>query len=198
MPLARKRSPARSSANKSIRSWSDRSTAASRSTIPRCLASLTAYRLLATSSLIDAGRDLASLPLAIALGLTDPGPRDFFGGTIPVGSALDIGAHEAFAPGDYNGNGTVDAADYTVWRDTIGSTSDLRADGNGDRMIDEDDYNMWKSLFGTTYDSGAGSGSAVPEPTSELASWSWTRLMPSHGESAPALRITHRGATSCV
>ncbi len=27
---------------------------------------------------------------------------------------------------DYNGNGIVDAADYTVWRDTLGSTTDLR------------------------------------------------------------------------
>ena len=32
--------------------------------------------------------------------------------------------------GDYNGNGIVDTADYTVWRDTLGSTSDLRANGN--------------------------------------------------------------------
>jgi arabinogalactan endo-1,4-beta-galactosidase len=29
--------------------------------------------------------------------------------------------------GDYNRDGVVDAADYTVWRDTLGSTTDLRA-----------------------------------------------------------------------
>ena len=28
-------------------------------------------------------------------------------------------------PGDYNDNGIVDAADYTIWRDTLGSTTDL-------------------------------------------------------------------------
>ncbi len=28
--------------------------------------------------------------------------------------------------GDYNHNGTVDAADYVVWRETLGSTTDLR------------------------------------------------------------------------
>ena len=29
----------------------------------------------------------------------------------------------------------VDAADYSVWRDTLGSTNDLRADGNGDGQV---------------------------------------------------------------
>ena len=32
--------------------------------------------------------------------------------------------------GDYNSNGIVDAADYTVWRDTLGSLTDLRANGD--------------------------------------------------------------------
>jgi GH35 family endo-1,4-beta-xylanase len=67
------------------------------------------------------------------------------------------------APGDYNGDGAVDASDYTVWRDAVGSTSDLRADGNGDGTIDEADYAIWKSLFGTSYGSGQAS-IAVPEP----------------------------------
>ena len=38
--------------------------------------------------------------------------------------------------GDYNFDNTVDAADYVVWRKTVGSTTDLSADGNGDRLID--------------------------------------------------------------
>jgi hypothetical protein len=32
--------------------------------------------------------------------------------------------------GDDNGNGVVDAADYTLWCDTRGSQLELRADGN--------------------------------------------------------------------
>src|SRR5262245_53026718 len=52
------------------------------------------------------------------------------------------------AAGDYDGSGTVDAADYTVWRKTLGSTDDLRADGNGNLVIDDGDYNIWKSAFG--------------------------------------------------
>jgi GH35 family endo-1,4-beta-xylanase len=71
------------------------------------------------------------------------------------------------APGDYNGDGLVDAGDYTVWRDTIGSTDDLRADGNGDRMIDENDFAIWKAMFGTNYASRSGQAAlSVPEPTS--------------------------------
>ena len=51
-----------------------------------------------------------------------------------VGGRIDIGAIESQAnplPGDYNFNGVHDAVDYTVWRDTLGSATDLRADGSG-------------------------------------------------------------------
>ncbi len=72
------------------------------------------------------------------------------------------------APGDYDGNGTVDAADYTLWRQALGSADDLRADGNGNLVIDNGDYDIWKSAFGTVYSFGAGAfvvaGAAVPEP----------------------------------
>lgn len=67
------------------------------------------------------------------------------------------------APGDYNADGTVDAADYVVWRATEGSTN-LSADGNGDRVIDEDDYNVWRSNFGTVHAPGSGSTASAPEP----------------------------------
>jgi hypothetical protein len=82
-------------------------------------------------------------------------------------------------PGDYNRNGVVDAADYTVWRDTFSGPNvppaSLAADGDGDGDVDGDDYDVWKSHFGETAP-GAGSGSgataglsgsetAVPEPS---------------------------------
>src|SRR5262249_40370997 len=35
-------------------------------------------------------------------------------------TGLDIGLKAAGVLGDYNGNGVVDAADYTVWRDHLG------------------------------------------------------------------------------
>lgn len=71
--------------------------------------------------------------------------------------------------GDYNGNGTVDAADYTYWRDTLGSTVDLSADGNNNQIVDEADFYVWRQQFGTVIGSGAGSGNAaVPEPSSAV------------------------------
>jgi hypothetical protein len=50
--------------------------------------------------------------------------------------------------GDYNRDGTVDAADYTVWRKTEGSTTELAADGNGDGKVDKADHDLWKANFG--------------------------------------------------
>ena len=75
-------------------------------------------------------------------------------------------------PGDYNSNGNVDAADYTIWRNTLGSQSDLRANGNNlgasAGIIDQADFIFWKSHYGETVFSGGGAGSLalVPEPAS--------------------------------
>ena len=40
------------------------------------------------------------------------------------------------AAGDYNGNGLVDAEDYSVWLASLGSTTNLTADGNGNGTVD--------------------------------------------------------------
>ena len=54
--------------------------------------------------------------------------------------------------GDYNLNNVVDAADYTNWRITLGSTTDLRANGDNSsanaKNVDQADYAFWKANFG--------------------------------------------------
>lgn len=66
--------------------------------------------------------------------------------------------------GDYNANGVVDAADYTVWRDSLGMTGPgLPADSNRDGIIDIVDYLAWRVNFGAIAP-GSGSGN-VPEPS---------------------------------
>lgn len=82
--------------------------------------------------------------------------------------------------GDYNKNSIVDAADYTVWRDTFGSTSDLRADGDKNGTIEQADYDYWKARFGNQVKGGeiiltgtstlTGNGLIVGERTKGLLS----------------------------
>lgn len=80
----------------------------------------------------------------------------------------------AVLAGDYNLDGVVDAADFTVWRNSLGRTgADLAADGNGDGVVNAADYDLWKSNFGAS-SSGVGSvagGSTVPEPASCLTTF---------------------------
>jgi hypothetical protein len=76
-------------------------------------------------------------------------------------------------PGDYSGDGTIDAADYAIWNDTLGSVQDLRADGDGNGTVDNADYGVWKNHFGLTADQIAGanvksSTAAVPEASTAL------------------------------
>jgi hypothetical protein len=84
----------------------------------------------------------------------------------------DISAAIVRAPallGDYNANGIVDAADYVVWRNSLGATgSGLAADGNGDQMVTQLDYDLWKANFGTMAgDAGGAEASLTPSPAPE-------------------------------
>jgi hypothetical protein len=56
--------------------------------------------------------------------------------------------------GDYNKNGVLDAADYILWRKTLGSTSKLAADGDGNGTIEQPDYTYWKTRFGNRVKGG--------------------------------------------
>jgi hypothetical protein len=69
-------------------------------------------------------------------------------------------------PGDYNDDGTVSAADYTVWRNTLGQFGpSLTADGDGSGLVDQGDYAVWKANYGASAGTGAGAmANGVPEP----------------------------------
>jgi hypothetical protein len=72
--------------------------------------------------------------------------------------------------GDYNNNGEVDAADYVLWRATLGQNvamPGIGADGNANGMIDDGDYAFWRAHFGEIVAGGQAASvlAAVPEPT---------------------------------
>jgi len=73
--------------------------------------------------------------------------------------------------GDYNEDGTVNAADYTVWRNNLGGDGTLlgvNRDPANSGSISQDDYDSWKAHFGEMASSGSASLNAVgvPEPAS--------------------------------
>jgi PEP-CTERM motif len=116
--------------------------------------------------------------------------ESYLGGNSAVGQNANVGLGAAFRPGfaqdlvfqygavlggsaapsgDYNSDNRVDAADYVVWRKTIGTQAA---------------YNTWRANFGATggptgpstlvqgfvryVTSGPGAGSAVPEPSTVI------------------------------
>ncbi|TWT97623.1 hypothetical protein Pla108_17750 [Botrimarina colliarenosi] len=95
-------------------------------------------------------------------GLSYDGDRLY--GVTSTGGGANAGVVFSLVPGalrgDYNGDGAVDAADYTVWRDTLNSSRDLRADGDFSGAVDAGDYTVWTANYGQS----VGTTIAVPEP----------------------------------
>ncbi|WP_146441395.1 hypothetical protein [Botrimarina colliarenosi] len=76
-----------------------------------------------------------------------------------TGSSLTLWVVEPGLAGDFNYDGAVNAADYTVWRDAAGSTGALlAADANGDNQVDQADYDAWRAAYGSV------AAQSVPEP----------------------------------
>ena len=112
-----------------------------------------------------------------------------YGGGINTGNAqFDWAQIIVGVPaGDFNNDGAINAADYTVWRDTAGSnvTAWSGADGNGDGLVNGVDYDVWQQNFGKTIPNlgGAGGAATVPEPTgwalivacASALPWGWRR-----------------------
>jgi hypothetical protein len=77
--------------------------------------------------------------------------------------------------GDYNNDGFVDAADYSVWRNNLGAADELKLAFQGDGGdVGLTDYDVWRRNYGNSLP-GPGAGGfasspnqAVPEPVSWL------------------------------
>jgi hypothetical protein len=114
------------------------------------------HALLPGSPAIDAGdpaavAGLSGVPLYDQRGEGFDRVRD---GNAAEGIAIDVGAYEVqqfvvgpALPGDYNDDLTVNAADYTVWRNNLNTTADLPNDETPG-FVDESDYTVWKTHFG--------------------------------------------------
>lgn len=76
--------------------------------------------------------------------------------------------------GDYNNDGVVDAADYSVWRDALDSDIPLENETESLGVVDAADYDAWRANFGMTAGgsgsqaSGASRGLPAPEPSALL------------------------------
>ncbi len=122
-----------------------------------------------------AGQLLFQLPIPIiapAATAEDPTNVEFGGAdgrTLFITAGKSLYSIELNVPspalGDFDGDGTVTAADYTVWRNTRGSTENLSADADGSKTIDAADYDVWRANFGSSLGSAALGGElSVPEP----------------------------------
>lgn len=69
--------------------------------------------------------------------------------------------------GDFNDDGVVDAADYTVWRDNLNSSA-AALNGNGSNdpsgLVVQADYDLWKATYEANGASGPAGSASVPEP----------------------------------
>ncbi len=117
-------------------------------------------QVLFANQKVDSGEwvPLGSFPVAagtreVVLTAPDAAP-----GSILVADAVRLVVTAASpASADFTGDGTVNLADYTRWRDSRGSqvVRGTGADANGDAMVDAEDYAWWKRQFGTTVGSAA-------------------------------------------
>jgi hypothetical protein len=130
------------------------------------------HSLLVGSPAIDAGNmsaaaGVSGIPQYDQRGTPYSRVLDFDG----VGGArIDIGAAEMSPPvpallGDYNRNNAVDAGDFVLWRNTMGTSVPVYsgADGNGNAMIDAGDFGVWRAHFGQVLMPAAGSAVSTAE-----------------------------------
>ena len=92
------------------------------------------------------------------------GDRRFDGATFPTQRAYLLIPFDGLA-GDYNEDGIVNAADYTVWRDNLGAEAGSLPNDAVGGVIGQEHYDSWRENFGS---SASSSATSVPEPTSGM------------------------------
>jgi len=132
-----------------------------------------------------AGAPLAELPFdsngnpdqfATAIAF-DPGSRPFDAFRGPGGGRLAYQADFAFGYedpfitlltparlGDYSGDGQIDDADYSLWRETYSAADALTADGNLDANTSAADYVVWRKFASQGMTTAATQQVVAPEP----------------------------------
>jgi hypothetical protein len=63
-------------------------------------------------------------------------------------------------PGDYDGSGTVDTADYNKWKSQFGTTvaAGTESDGNSDGQVNLADYTVWRDHLGASIPAAVSQG----------------------------------------
>lgn len=100
----------------------------------------------------------------------------YFIDPLNIAMLRDAGVPAIYVAGDYNQNGTVDIADYTLWHNSFGSTTTPFFDGNQNGTVDAADYVVWRNNLGSSFGAGDGNSLAsqtlqpivVPEPAAWL------------------------------
>ena len=70
--------------------------------------------------------------------------------------------------GDFNGNGTVDAADYVLWRSAGNEHTAAERRVRRTPAVQPGDYDTWRANFGRTLGDRYGLSASVPEPSTWL------------------------------
>ena len=118
-------------------------------------------RTINDRNVVLSGVFLSGEPFAFELNDSFVAGEDLFSFGSVVNITLQFGL-----PGDYDGNGAVDAIDYAVWRENLGQTGLAPfspGDGNGDGVVDSGDYDLWRRNFGAA---AAANSLPTPEPAS--------------------------------
>lgn len=87
------------------------------------------------------------------------------GMAIPAAEIMRLADAE---PGDLNGDGQIDEADYQSWRQAYGSTPSLALgpDANGDTVVDAADYSVWRDALSQQSSEPTPPSQPLPEPGS--------------------------------